>query len=291
MIFVIVYVSPANPTEFEIFMRNFYEPLFLAKKDFRSRLIAIYSKETSRTIRKWSLSPPVEEVIKSYRVRYPGTVFEIIPPIIMDGEVGKTDPYIGFAQGVLHVEKSLRSMGIDDFTKSVVLFTTTNITLSRSIVQTCYLRTYSVANDSDAFNNKFINYKARKTKDHHLPPQLYQPVPFHVYPAAVVGPWPTAMVPQSNGLKPGTGAVPLSMTKSDFGFWDVSSATGEEDEVIAPLCGRVEDLRKAAGAAIKSFNFTETKSSFQNALFEQIYAGKLAILRTPDRSYSSLRNR
>ena len=293
--FVIVAVSSSKSAEFETFMRHFYEPVFLIKERLmQARLIVVVTDHhtDSNIIQNWSLSPSVDEILSQYRDKYPGAVLEVLPRFESQGHNAQFSMQLGFAKGILHVQANLKTAKTFNSKDVSVLLTTTNITLSPDVANVCSLRTsFSGVTDIRLSNYNFANYKARKKKDSNFLPHLYQPIPFHVYPAALVGPWPTALVPQSTGLKPGLGGVPLSMVKSSFGFWNTAAGTNEEEEVIAPLCGSLIDFEKPLNEVLKSSNASQSDLNFKDVLYQAIYAGKLDIMRVPDRSYSTVPKR
>ena len=290
---VVVPVQPSRLAEFERFLRNFYEPVFLAGGRFSSSYLFVVSIENTMDpdiIRNWSLSPPVEEVLDRYRNKYLGSVFEVVGSF----EKRERDPQfliqLAFARGILHAQKALENAGVSEKEEISVLLTSTNITLSADAISTCKLRTDSKSNKNYVYFNKsdVFNFKARRKKDSNSLRRVYQPVPFRIYPGALVGPWPTAMVPQSAGLKPGLGRVPITMIASDYGFWDEATAAGEKVEVISPLCGALDVFLRPALDALESSSFGRASLNFKKALYARVYGGQLDIIRAPDRSYSSI---
>ena len=281
--FNVVVVFPSlisKSSEFETFMRNFYEPVLLAGgRSSLARLVVVFVDHvTDSPLENWSLKPQVHEVLKIYHTRYPDTVLTALPPSKMKFRNQAAAVEYGYARGVAHVKKLTNLHGLDD---QVVLLTSTNFTLSPDVVRNCYLKTHS----HFYHNNSFTNYKKRRKKPgSSVPPQLYQPIPFHVYSAADVGPWPSAMVPQSVGLHPGAGGVPAFMIHPLMGFWDVGSSHGVEDDVVlAPLCARLKDIYEPASAALNATDL----HNFRESLYKAIHAGTFDIVRTPDRSFST----
>uniref|UniRef100_H2Y7R9 Uncharacterized protein n=1 Tax=Ciona savignyi TaxID=51511 RepID=H2Y7R9_CIOSA len=164
----------------------------------------------------------------------------------------------------------------------LVLFTSTNLTVTSHVFYSCLFRTgVSDVTQSDSIysNYNFVDYKSRKKRSNKPFSQIYQPVPFRVFPAA-------------SGLQ----AVGDTSRKisSEIGFWDDSAAFGEEgNSIIAPLCGRLDDLRPpalSAGDETADVN-TTALTSFKKSIYDRIYSGQLTIMRSPDRDFFSIPRR
>lgn len=258
LVVIVVVVKQTNIRQFEIFMRNFYEPLFLARGQSSFSHLIVATSSSISDIQSWSLGPSVEEVLKIYQQQYPRAHLLSLtspPSASLDR---------AYAYGIAHAHTMIQNIDND----VLILLASTNVTLSSDVVRNCRVRSFA----------------ADRTRGQHMTSQLYQPLPFQVYPLTQLGPFPTAIVPQSEGLNPGTGITPNSMLKRNLGFWK-SDATSRDHDVISPLCGRFKDLLVIAQIIVEK---PETSFTFNELLREVARNQTLILHRVPDRSYASL---
>uniref|UniRef100_H2Y7S0 Hexosyltransferase n=1 Tax=Ciona savignyi TaxID=51511 RepID=H2Y7S0_CIOSA len=214
---IILPISKSRGSDLDVFMRNQFEPGFLSSTSVRANLVVVPLDDASKP-----QSPTIHEVVSWYRVKYPSSAIDVIePPVVPTAEAA-----------YFHALHNIQQQQEPSSQSPLVLFTSTNLTVTSHVFYSCLFRTgVSDVTQSDSIysNYNFVDYKSRKKRSNKPFSQIYQPVPFRVFPAA-------------SGLQ----AVGDTSRKisSEIGFWDDSAAFGEEgNSIIAPLCGRLDDLR------------------------------------------------
>lgn len=190
-----------------------------------------------------SSSPSVSDIISWSKTKYPSSQFYSVPA----GTV--SDANSAYSRGVKFVGS------LDDASgNSLVMLMSTNIGFTADLVKTCDERTTVAVNVTTATGGGVSRG------------QVYQPVPYHVYPAAV--------------RTGGKALPPIDKTNLQHlrGYWDpwlVDSHTTSSDS-LAPACGRLKlFLRTLNGASGTSVNL-------RDSVYNLVYSGKIDILRVPD---------
>nr|XP_002131640.1 chondroitin sulfate synthase 1-like [Ciona intestinalis] len=257
--YVILPLPGSRGSDLDVFVRNEFEPSFFVPEDDRAFLIVVPLGGADK-----QQSPTINEVSDWYRVKYPQT-----PITILERSSIQTveDAY---SQGLALIQEQQKPGDLSP----LVLFTATNLTLTSNVYSSCLFRTgLSDVTQSDSFysNYNFVDYKSRRKRSSRPFAQIYQPVPFRIFPLA------------SGTQEPNTGA---QIVNEDIGFWDTSSTFGEEgNDVLAPLCGRLNDLALPTVGLRTHENTTSQQKSLKQSIYERIYSGQLTIIRTPDRNF------
>ncbi|CAK8690721.1 unnamed protein product [Clavelina lepadiformis] len=288
--YIILPVKRSRPSEFESFMRTFFEPTFLLRTDVPSSNLIVIPFGEEKTPALSSQTPSSNDIVHWYRATYPGSKFVILENAASNAKDALQQAY---AKGIMYAYEELKEDKIK-LKRSVVILTDVNISLTHDVLKSCVFRTgvpsQGYAYSSYYSNYNFVDYKRRRRKAGQPPPsQLYQPVPFRVYPSVGLEPWPTSLVPQNPDSKSGRAAFPHEMVKSEFGFWD-SGLIGDDEgnAVTAPLCGRLSDIYPSASESVSLANSSRSVRTFRDLLYEKIYAGHLTLMRVPDRAFVNI---
>ena len=262
--YVILFTSDESVSQFEAFMRNYFEPVFLSGNTAGSlKLVIVVAPGRTEP------SPTTQEVASWYRDKHPGLDVEVLPAGGERPPVGAVDE--AYAHGVMHVSRMLQHE--DAQQHATILLTTTQVYFGQHSLRTCILRTFS--SNPEKSNGRNCHDISNSTS------QLYQPIPFTVFPKPNNHP---NIFLQSDFKAEN---IPITNLNSENGFWEIKYNNSEINKVIAPLCGRVSDFYESALASLKSGD-NEKPPSFGEVLFDRIFSGALSVNRSPDKSFGNI---
>lgn len=275
--------------QLESFMKNYYEPTFLSRPGLVSATLVVVPVGELNGEEAPS-SPSIEDVVNWYKIKYRDLRLDLLSAEADDAdESSEWRMQRSFARGVLRAEQLHKSSPGCSKANALLLLTLTNFSLSFDAYKSCALRGGKLSQNSfdryDAYN--FMQYRSGRPVAR-LQSQLYQPVPFQVFPAAYGALWPVSNV--GNRIDGSKSNAPFASNSlsSELGFWGVSIAALESgDGATAPLCGQLVDFLSSARESVSPSNLTHPVI-FRDLLLTRIYSGELRMLSAPDKAFLEL---
>ena len=255
-VYIVVPVDEAKVSEFEMFMRNHYEPYLLSGKHASVLHLILHEASVPQPA-----TPSINEIADWYQTKYPDAHFAFLPNLKNQAPAGDFGD-AAYSRAIVHIKTFFENANHPLKEEAVVFLSSTSTAFTFDLIKACHLRSQIVEN---------------KTTISNLVPQLYQPIPFTSYEDNTI----KSDEDLTDETKLEFEEFPISQAKSEVGFWELTPYK-LENEFSAPLFGRMCDVYQSARALLEALNSSNPELTFRKALYNRIYTGELSLLRTPD---------
>ena len=150
--YIILPVKRSRPSEFESFMRTFFEPTFLLRTDVPSSNLIVIPFGEEKTPALSSQTPSSNDIVHWYRATYPGSKFVILENAASNAKDALQQAY---AKGIMYAYEELKEDKIK-LKRSVVILTDVNISLTHDVLKSCVFRT-GVPSQGYAYSSYYRN--------------------------------------------------------------------------------------------------------------------------------------